>query len=540
MLKVLKVKNLILMESVEVLFQPGLNIISGETGSGKSALMTALALIAGERADQSMIRNGHEEAMIEALFDISNYPDIKAILNETGILNGEEIIIRRIVAINGKNRIFVNDHLITLQLLRNIGTKLVLFSGQHAHQDLFQSAYHRLILDDYAQLKPQVNQFGSLWRRYRDVLEEISDVEKNVHKRARDLERYEQEIEEITSVQFMPEEDEELFSEYTELVHAEENSESLRSLLDLLHGDEGSICSLSKQCLTRFSTAIRSKSNLNEAYESFQRAVIEIGEVTYILEKEFSNLRIDPRRLHEVNQRLQKIEKLKKKYGATYAEVQEYLKEIQERKEKLENTDHHLHDLMKERDALKKQCDQLAQELTIQRSKAAKELSQAITQELRQLNIPEGLLEVTLSQESRTQYGDDSVSFLLAPNKGEPLKPLKTAASGGELSRFLLALHTILSHQKQVPLMVFDEVDANIGGTTATKVGETLKKLGKKNQVIAITHFAQVATHADWHLRIRKHEREGRTFTLVESLQKEMREKEIMRMLGKTEVLQNT
>lgn len=534
MLKQLNISNLILIEKLSIQFSKGFNVITGETGAGKSAIMSALKLIAGAKTDSSMIRRGHEKATVEALFDIENIPSLKQILEGAGIDHdeSEELLIRREMTSNGKSRAYVNNQMAQLSLLRTLGEELIEIVGQHANQRLFQVEEHRRILDLYGELLPDLHHFQQSWKEELRIQKELEELVGSEARRLREIEVCRAELEELEEAQLKDGEEEELFAEYARLNSAEELTHYAQTIHHALYGQENSIIHRLSRELQHFESLIKIDASLSDAHECYQSALIELKEVSYSLRDYLSGIESDPVRTQVVNDRLTLINQLKRKYGSTLAEVLAYQHERQQRLETLENADVEIEALGKKLSSLQERSNQLAQTLSTHRQQTALIFEKALEQELSDLNMPKVKFHVALTPQQRTNDGDERIEYFISPNIGEHRIPVKDCASGGEVSRLLLALQKILADKNQVPTLIFDEVDANIGGETALIVGKKLTQIGTTHQVLCITHFPQVAKQAQHHLQIEKTEIEGRTLSMVHVLNEESRQTELQRMSG--------
>ncbi len=534
-LKELRIQNIVLIESATIPFAPGFNVLSGETGSGKSALMETLGLISGERADAALIRHGAEKASVVALFDIDQLPAVKKILDDSGIdhEDGEPLLLRREIAASGKGRAFINNQPTQLSLLRILSQLLFEQVGQHANRKLLTTEEHRALLDLYANLGKEVEAFSASWEAENQSKRKLDQLLNSAAERIRQIESCRREMEELQEASLKEGEEEELFAEYTRLSHVDELAAHLTSLVELLTHERQGIVPLLARHRTTAEKITAIDPTFAEATATLQNASFELQEASYSFEKGLSRCESQPERTSEINERLTLINKLKRKYGATIAEMQEYLAKTEAKLAELENADEAIEALRGQLEAHQKKNQSLAHALTEKRKKAAKALSKELTPQLRALNMPKVEFEIDVTPQARSANGEDKVEFFLQPNVGEKRLAIKDFASGGELSRLMLALQTLLAGKQQLPTLVFDEIDANIGGTTAAVVGESLRQIGTQHQVIAITHFPQVAQHADHHLQIVKQERAGRTFTeITPLLDKALRETELTRMRG--------
>lgn len=533
MLKYLKLKNIILVDEATLSFDAGLNILTGETGSGKSAIMHGLSLVIGERSDTSMIRKGCEKGIVEAVFDL-DYKDVKDILDKGGIdhESGQDLVIRREISLNGKNRIFINNQSAQLSFLKKIGCFLAQMIGQHANQSLYTVEFHREIIDVYGNLQPLVKKYRLAFERENEIRQKLHKYVSEEALRLRQIDSCLSELEELNEAQVKEGEEEELFNEYTFLVNTEELSEKVGEINQALTGERMPIIPLLNRQKQLLDSIISFDPQLKEVAESFQSVLAEIQEISHTLRNYQSSLHYDADRLYFLNERLALINRLKRKYGSSVSEILAYQKATQEKLRQLENGDLEIDQLKEELVKAETLTNEFAGELTVKRLEVADCFSKELTRELHALNMPKASFEVEVSKHKRMSEGDDRVEFFLLPNTGENRTALKDGASGGEISRVLLALQTLLAGKGGVSSLIFDEVDANIGGETASVIGLKLEKISQKHQVICITHFPQVARCAHFHIQISKEERDGRTVTVVQELNEAGKEKELARMSG--------
>jgi DNA repair protein RecN (Recombination protein N) len=534
MLKQLRINHIILIETAEIDFAGGFNVLSGETGSGKSAIMNAISLITGERAETSMIRKGAEKGIVEAVFDIKGIQGISTLLEQCGIdcAEDEELFIRREVSAAGKSRAFINNQLAQLNTLKYVCALLINIVGQHANQDLFSLERHRDIVDVFGGLKSDAVVFSKGWEEENAIQNELEALMTTEAQRLREAEVCQRVLEELEEANLKEGEDDELFKEYTLLVHAEEIGVKVNDICQMLNGERNAILSNLHRQKNQLEDLVRIDSSLTDVAQSFQNAVLEIQEAANTLTIYQSRLEHNPERLAEVNDRLTLITRLKKKYGNSLQEIQAFAQANQKRLDDLQNADQKIQELQEQLERVKTRNQQQASQLTQKRQKAAEKLATALKRELRSLNMPQVDFEIDVTPQKRSRWGDDRIEFFLLPNVGERRIAVKDCASGGELSRVMLALQTVLSGKECIPTLVFDEIDANIGGETAKVVGEKLKGIGQKQQVLCITHFPQVAKYADHHLQISKKVVDDRTVTFISLLDASMREQEMARMSG--------
>lgn len=534
MLKELRISNIILIESTEIMFAQGLNVLSGETGSGKSALMNALSLIMGERADTGIIRRGAEKGIVEALFDIEGFPELKLILEEGGIDHdeGEPLLIRREVNANGKSRSFINNQGAHVGLLRKVGEVLADIVGQHANQKLLSTDKHREIVDLYGNLGSEADKFARSWEKENAIRSQLDTLIANEAQRLREVEVCRMELEELQEANLKEEEEEKLFAEYTLLANVEEIAQKAGEITNALSGERQAILLLLNRYKASFEQLVRLDPSLADTAKSYENAVIELQEVAHELRNYRSKLEANPDRTSKINERLSLITRLKRKYGSSVTEIKAYQAKAEKRLYELENVDTQIDELQAQLKILEEANHLLSKQLTEKRKAAAKALEKAVVIQLRSLNMPKADFQVEITSQNRTRHGDDRIEFFMIPNVGEHRISIKDCASGGELSRVMLAIQALLAGKAKIPILIFDEIDANIGGETAVIVGEKLHKIGSQHQVICITHFPQVAKQADHHLQISKIEKEGRTLTVLKVLKEDEREVELARMMG--------
>ena len=536
MLRQLRIQHIILIDHADIHFEEGLNVLSGETGSGKSAIMEALSLVLGERADTGLIRRGCDKGVVEALFEVERIPGITSILEKAGIEHEphDGLVIRREIHSNGKSRAYVNNQMAQLTLLRALGDSLIDIVGQHANQRLRTLEKHREIVDLYGDLEPLVEAFQSAWQHETALRCELETLVNSESQRLRDIEVCQMELEELNEANLKEGEEEELFVEYTLLTHAEELIQKTGEITHLLSDDRHAVIIQLNRLKTTIDQLVRIDESFSEAAKVLQSSLIELQEISQTARAYQGRLEYNPIRIEEVNQRLALLTRLKRKYGNTVAEIQLYKTQIEQRLDLLQNADVKIENLKEQLIEAEKCSNDAASKLTKERKSISTKFEKAIVAQLRVLNMPKVEFHVKIETHKRNSTGDDRIEFFLAPNVGEHLIPIRESASGGELSRLMLALQTVLAGKEKIPTLVFDEIDANIGGETAAIIGDKLSEIGKQHQVLCITHFPQVAKRAQHHLQISKMETDGRTVTHIKVLDIADRENEIARMLGKS------
>lgn len=536
MLKYLRIQNIILVEDASIFFNKGLNILSGETGSGKSAIMHGLSLAIGERTDSTIIRKGSDKGIVEAAFEL-DHQDLINLLREGGIEHEDEqeLIIRRELSSSGKSRVFINNQVAQLSFLKKVGQFLAQIVSQHANQSLYSTDYHRDLVDLFGDLQPLLEQFQKSYQNESSLRKELENMVSQESQRLREIDICQSELEELEEAHLKEGEDDELFAEYTFLVNAEELSNEIREINQSLSGERQAILGALNRHKLQLEALVRFDPKLQELSQTFQSGITELQEVAYSLRNYQAGLHYNAERLAEIDERLTQLNKLKRKYGSSVGEMLVYRDKTAKKLSLLENADFEIDHLKIKLAEAGNLSNQLAEELSAKRRVNATKLQHELTKQLHALNMSKSKFEAEIIKQKRNVHGDDRIEFFLHPNVGEHRIALKDGASGGEISRVLLALRTLLAFKERPSSLIFDEVDANIGGETAAIIGEKLRELSQQHQVICITHFPQVARFAHYHLQISKEERDGRTVTLIKELNDETRQKELARMAGKKE-----
>ncbi len=524
MLRSLQIQNIVLIEQAELAFHEGFHVLTGETGAGKSAILKALRLVIGERADLQALRQGADKGMVEALFTTPDHPQFYKLLEEAQIDWAPELTVRREMAASGRNRAFINDQLIPLHLLKQLGEHLMQICGQHANQELRNHDKHRELLDSYANLHEARISFAAAWQHETKLKQELETLQKYESQRLRDIDEAQRQFEELSEAQLKEGEEEALFAEYTLLTSADELASGVGQVYEAL-AESGNL----KNAFHQLESLQKLDHALRDPAEVLRSALIEFEELAYTLRSYLGRIDNNPARTEEINRRLALLTKLKKKYGP---DPIAYLQQLEGRLEELQGADDRAEKLAVDLQATHELTQQLAQKLTQQRKTGAEKLAKEMTKQLQTLNMPVVEFHVRVAPHTRCLHGDDEVVFLFAPNMGERLIAISDCASGGELSRLMLALQALLAGNSFMPTLVFDEVDANIGGETATVVGQKLADIGAGMQVLCVSHFPQVARHAHHHYQVSKQVSQNRTTTHVIALTGKARDKELLRMVG--------
>lgn len=535
MLSFLKIKNLALVEDVTWELAPGLVGVTGETGAGKSIIVGALKLILGERADRSLIRTGQDTCTVEASFHLKDCRAVDAVLDEAGLepCQDGELLIKRAVSAGGANKQFVNCSPVTIQVLKSLGELLVDLHGPHDHQSLNSQERQLEMLDKSAGLEETLTAYQEAWKQWRAALTELEDLENSERAGTQQLDMLKFQVNEIAAANLKPGEEEEIESRHRIAANGARLAELCGAITSRLSGDEGGVL----DALREIGRSIHDLEKIDPAsakmFEGFQSALIELTDLESSVQDYADDLEIDPAELAQLDQRIHTIQTLKRKYGPTVQTILDFLAEAETKLSKIENRGEELERLGKLVKDRRTQVDKLGKQLSEKRGKAAPKLAKEVATHLSDLGFKRSVFEAQLSQLGEpARHGFEEVDFQFAPNPGEPLKPLRLTASSGEMSRVLLAVKSALAKQDSVGLLVFDEIDANVGGNIAEAVGRKMASLGATHQVIAITHFPQVASLARSHFVVTKDIIGDRTKSTIREITADERIEELARMLG--------
>jgi DNA repair protein RecN (Recombination protein N) len=552
MLAELRIKNLAILDQVEMLLEPGFNVFTGETGAGKSMIVQAVHLLQGARASEDLIRTGAAEAEVEARFETDSQGAWSAWLAEREVQFTGELLLRRVVSRGGRSRSYLNDQAVTLKFLTAAVQELLHLSGQHEYQTFLAPENHLHILDIFAGLSDDVQDFRAdyqNWRRVRQQRQELANRRADLAN-SRDFLSFQ--IEEIDKAKIRPGEEVELDLERERLRHATQLWEAAHSGYDRLYGDKNAMLTGLSDVKKSLELIARFDPEWSARKDHLAQAAMELEDLAFSLRDYFGRVHPDPKRLEEIDQRLHLLQRLKRKYGPTLGDVLAFFDKASQELAGLDSLDEQEAELAGQLESTGRQVQEKALALSRRRQAAAPQLAEAVEAEIYSLAMPRANFLVTflqaggpatgLESEGRpiTANGCDQVEFFLAPNPGEDPKPLSRIASGGELSRLVLGLKNILAAEAGVNTSIFDEVDAGIGGATATVVGQKLQRLSQKNQIICITHLPQIACFADTHFRVEKKVVGDRTVTVVHKLGAEARLQELARMLGGAMVTDTT
>jgi DNA repair protein RecN (Recombination protein N) len=544
MLTELRIRNFAVIEEAALTFGPGLNVLSGETGAGKTIIMTALGLLLGARASPDMIRSNAKEAVVEAAFEFEGEGPVPEAAEWLGDDGQRELVIRRMIAEGGRSRVTINDALATVQSLARLGAALVQIYGQHEQQTLLRQESHQQVVDRHAGLEKTLADYSSLYDRAQGLRSRLTDLERRERERADLLELARFRVTDLERAQLVPGEDDELAASRTVLANAAKLSAAAAEAEQALYGAEDAAVDVVAQVQARLGEAAALDPNLKEPLEMLASARANLEEATHSLRAYAAKLEADPARLEQIEIRLQELTRLKRKYGGTLETAIETLersrKEIVELEAVAESRAEAERELGEALDALLER----AKKLNARRERDGAELKRRMESELKTLGMRSAVFEAHLGKIGANDAafvrdgfalgpaGFDTIEFYLAPNLGQPPMPLARIASGGELSRVMLALKRLEAQRRGVATMIFDEVDAGVGGAVAEIVGRKLKELARYHQVLCVTHLAQIAAFADGHFVVEKEERRGSTRSRVTTLRPGDRPAEIARMLG--------
>jgi len=546
MLSDLQVKNFALINKVNINFKQGLNILSGETGAGKSIIIGALDLLLGARANTDFIKSSKKAAYISAFFQPEEVKIINNILNEAGIEKEESgVLIAREIRENGRNRTLINGQLATLKIVKKISRYLIDIHGQHEHQLLLDQSSHLMVLDAFIgdEINGLKSEIKTLYQKLSDVRAELSEIEIDDSQRARELDIINFQIEEIEAASLQEGEYQELKEEYKSLSHGEEIYNVAAELLNSLSGDdytEKGIMDRLAVLKNKFAEIESYNQDLKDLNKKFADIYYGLEEFVFDLSDFESSFAYDEERISVISDRLDMINTLLRKYGEDVETVLSYLDELYQKREKLENIEDKISALNQRKSELKKKILLKSKKLSKLRKKYAADLEKKLKTELKDLAMEDVRFKVDFSKKEIAQDGIDKIEFLISPNRGENLKSLAKIASGGELSRIMLSLKTITAALDQVDTLIFDEVDSGVGGKTAAKMAAKLGQISKDRQIICITHLPQLASAANHHFLIKKEKGENRTFTKIHVLDRKERVDEIARMIGGTTITDKT
>jgi DNA repair protein RecN (Recombination protein N) len=543
MLTHLHIRNFALVEALELSFEHGMSVLSGETGAGKSILLDALGLTLGDRADSTVVRHGSERAEISASFATDGLPTVTAWLEEHELAMDGECILRRTVGADGRSRAFINGQPAPLQMLRELGEQLVDIHGQHAHQSLLKREVQRQLLDDYAGHGPLLKQLAQSFQQWQQLGQELEQLQRLAGERDSRLELLRYLVEELAALQLQVEEITTLDEEHSRLANVSQLQEGAQRAATQLYEDEETALLSRLQRTVRELQALQAiDPALATTTELIEGAAIQLHEATGELRHYIDSLDNDPQRLHVVEQRLAAIHELARKHRVKPALLPPLLERLQQELAELESAGTRLDGLQLKINSALSDYHKAADKLSAGRGKAARTLAKLIGNNMQELGMGGGRFDITLTpiEAIATAHGQESVEFQVSANPGQPLRPLSKVASGGELSRISLAIQVISAGREGIPTLIFDEVDVGVGGGVAEMVGRQLRTLGQERQVLCVTHQPQVAAQGHHHFRISKQSDQTDTRTTVEVIEGEQRVAEVARMSGGIDISEQT
>ncbi len=548
MLKTLHVKDYALIEKVDVEFDTGLNIITGETGAGKTILIDALSLLLGERASTEVVRKGADKSIVEGIFYVKGNKKVESLLKQNEIDFSPELIIRREISLKGSNRCFVNDTPVQLFLVKELGDILVDLHGQHEHQSLLRTETHIEYLDSCGDTEDLLRTYKWLYKSLNNLTDELKELKEKEASLAEKKDLHEFQIKEIDAVSPEIDEEDTLENQLAVLENSERLQQLTSELYQGLYESEASVYDSLMKMKNEVDELVKIDKTFNDANKEYESAVAIISEIASTLRSYNSKIEIDPKKLTEIRERIGSIYLLKKKYGGSVKAVLEHRKKIGDEFSIAENYSGKIAELESKIKTVRENCGSAAEKLSIRRKETAKKITKDIIELLKQVGIPNSRFQVEISNSEAEssddfilvkgkQYkfnssGYDDVQFFISTNLGEDVKPLAKVASGGEISRVMLSLKSVLAKTDKLPLLIFDEIDTGVSGHIAQKVGQTLKLLAFRHQVIAITHLPQISALADQHYAVEKNEINKRVTSRIRKLNITERIKEVAKLMS--------
>ena len=539
MLSLLHIENIAVIECADITFDAGFNVLTGETGAGKSIVIDAISAILGERAYRDMIRTGSSKASVRAVF--TDVPEFSWFA-DNGVEYDSETIIQREVFLDGKNICRVNGTLVTVSILRKLGIQLINIHGQHDSASLFDENNHLQFLDAFAENRALRDIYEENFTAVVKLRREIDRLHMDESEKLRRMETLRYQIEEISKANLQIGEDEALEQRRKVLQNAEKLSDGIHAAVDCLYGNDDSdgAASLLAEAEHELARLSRYTDTYGDLHDRVADLMYQVQDVAEELRDARDDLSYSADELEQIEARLDVIHKLRRKYGANCEEILQYLSKAQRELDEIEFADDHVERLKVKCEKAEKKTWESAEALRDNRIHAAKCLSERILTELAQLDMPRVQFSCNFTETDLTSTGADLVAFYMSANAGESLKPLSKVASGGELARIMLAMKNVLAEQDQVSTLIFDEVDTGVSGRAAQKVAEKLRSVAKTKQVLCVTHLPQLAALASTHLLIAKAERDGRTYTSVTPLDLEGRKRELARIIGGENITETT
>ena len=549
MLKSLLIKDYALIENIEVVFEKGLNIITGETGAGKSILIDAMGLLLGERASTEVVRKGADKSVVEGIFEITGNKKVQNVLVKNEIENNAELIVRREVSLKGTNRCFLNDTPVTLNLIKEVGDLLVDLHGQHEHQSLLRSETHIEMLDEFANMDKPLAEYLKNYDELAKLLREQRELREKESLLKEKRELYEFQIKEIDAVSPQEDEEQKLEDELKILQNSERLLSLSNEIYNIVYDSEDSIRDRLAEVKNKLSELSQIDRSFSESVNESESALALLNEISSQVRTYKDKIDLDPKNLEQIRERLGALTLLKKKFGGSLKTVIEHRKKIGEEYELAENFSGKLKELNNKIDQSRRSCGDLAKKLSAERKSVSKKIKKEIEEALKSLGISDSNFQVKIENETAdngtesfiivdsTKYkydsnGFDKIEFFVSTNLGEDPKPLVKVASGGEVSRIMLALKSILAKSDKLPILIFDEIDTGVSGRIAQKVGQALKSLSEYHQIIAITHLPQIAGLAHLHFAVEKKKLGERVVSSIRKLNDHERIEEVAKLMS--------
>ena len=555
MINSLHIKDYALIQNIEVEFGPGLNIITGETGAGKSILIGALSLLLGERAHTETVRKGAKKSVVEGIFNVGNNEKVQRFLSENGFDLSEELIVRREISLKGSNRCFINDTPVQLYAVKEVGDLLIDLHGQHDHQSLLNTDTHIDFLDEFCDLKIPLKTYSETRQSFISVIKEIEDLKKNELEIKEKLELYSFQLKEINAVSPESNEDIKIEKELNILENSEKLLDTTTQIYSAIYEDDNALYDFMINIQNKINSISKIDETFNPAQDEINSAIELVKDIGDFIRDYKDKIEIDPDVLEEMRERFGAIQLLKKKYGGTLENVLKFKSKIENELGIAENFSDKIEELEKKSENLRKDLRKIALEISKIRKSKAPLIEKQIQDSLTYLGINDSKFEIKFDNEEAIkspQYveidkkkislfksGIDLVEFFISTNKGEDTKPLSKTASGGEISRVMLAIKNIMAKSEKLPLLVFDEIDTGISGRIAQKVGKVLRDLSESHQIITITHLPQIAAFAQHHYSVEKALESERVVSWIKKLQNDDVVKEVAKLLGGENITQN-
>jgi DNA repair protein RecN (Recombination protein N) len=545
MLLELRIRNFAIIDELNLSFSKGFNILTGETGAGKSIILNAVHLLLGDKTNEEWIRSSEEEASVEAVFDISGNLEVRGKIKDRalrfqGVGEEDSLSIRRVISRSSRGKVFINGNLATLGMLAEVGEGLLSIYGQHEHQSLQKVETHIDILDEFGGLFGLREEFQRQHQEFVSLSQEVERIRAEKERRAKERELMAFQVREIEASGIQIDEEESLKEERTILTHAKKLMDFVHVSEETLYSDEGSAIERIQKILNQGREMAAIDPSLSQPLKSLESTLIQLEDIALALRDYSKRVEINPMRLEEIENRLEEIDRLKRKYGPTVEEVLSFRHRADEALKSFTSDEEKLAQLKDRLEPLRQTVNDLGKRLSKKRKDVALELKKSVEKELNSLGMKKTIFEIRVDPSPLSLNGVDRVEFLISPNIGEEVKPLAKIASGGELSRIMLAMKRILAKVGGRQVLIFDEVDSGIGGAMAEVVGKKLRELSRHHQVICVTHLPQIACFADQHHSVRKEVKTGRTITMVDRLDPEAIADEIARMLGGVKVTDKT